>query len=122
LTGHTHDERKDCPDERMIPAAGASANRISIRVDASALSIIALMLSVAAIVIVIAQTFTQPQVVDAKIAAGSAQAQSAIASRVAQAESTAHTAETHARVALDKVEDFRAKLAEKGIKVNLDGH
>jgi hypothetical protein len=52
-----------------------------------------------------------PQVMDAKIKAG-----------VAASEERARTAETNARVALDKVEDFRAKLAEKGINVNLDGH
>jgi hypothetical protein len=53
----------------------------------------------------------QEQVIDAKIKAG-----------VADAEAISRTAETHARVALDKVEDFRAKLAEKGINVTLDGH
>lgn len=53
----------------------------------------------------------QSQIIDAKVQAA-----------VAQANATASTAETHARVALDKVEDFRAKLAEKGIKVTLDGH
>jgi hypothetical protein len=52
-----------------------------------------------------------PQLADSKIKAG-----------IAPAEERARTAETNARVALDKVEDFRAKLAEKGININLDGH
>jgi hypothetical protein len=52
-----------------------------------------------------------PHIIDAKVKAGSA-----------AAEERARTAEVNARVALDKVEDFRAKLAEKGININLDGH
>jgi len=52
-----------------------------------------------------------PQIIDAKVKAG-----------VAASEERARTAEVNARIALDKVEDFRAKLAEKGIKVELDGH
>lgn len=52
------------------------------------------------------------QLADAKIQAGAA-----------KAEATASEARTNARVALDKVEDFRAKLAAKGIDVPpLDGH
>lgn len=111
--GHTHDQRRDCPDESIQASetGHVQSTKLSVKVDANALSIIALMLSVAAIVIVIAQAVMQPQVIDAKIEAGAA-----------KAEATAHSAETHARVALDKVEDFRAKLAEKGIKINTDGH
>ena len=53
-----------------------------------------------------------PSLIEAKVQAG-----------VAQSNATAHNAEVHARVALDKVEDFRAKLAAKGIDVPpLDGH
>lgn len=52
-----------------------------------------------------------PSFIDAKVKAG-----------VANVETTSHAADVNARVALDKVEDFRAKLAEKGINVNLDGH
>lgn len=57
------------------------------------------------------QVVMSPQITDSKIAAG-----------IAPAEERARTADVNARVALDKVEDFRAKLAEKGINVALDGH
>ncbi len=52
-----------------------------------------------------------PSLIDAKVQAG-----------VAQANATATTANQHARIALDKVEDFRTRLSEKGINVTLDGH
>lgn len=65
-------------------------------------------------------------VMDAKI-------QSAVATAVASAKidmqqqasdskAAANEARINSRVALDKVEDVRAKLAEKGIRINLDGH
>jgi hypothetical protein len=62
------------------------------------------------------------QVIESKVQAGMAQASRDMQQQAAEAKATAQSARTDARVALDKVEDFRAKLAEKGINVNLDGH
>lgn len=54
----------------------------------------------------------QEQAIDASIKAG-----------IAKAEAEANEAKVNARVALDKVEDMRAKLAEQHIKIGpLDGH
>lgn len=64
-----------------------------------------------------------PQIMDAKIAAAVAAAKESMAQQTADAKATAVAGNQHARVALDKVEDFRAKLAAKGIDVPpLDGH
>lgn len=53
-----------------------------------------------------------PSYIDAKVQAGTA-----------QANATANLARTQAIVALDKIEDMRVKLAQKGINVPpLDGH
>lgn len=110
--GHTHDERKDCPDQSQTPAAGASANRIDIKIDANALSIIALMLAVAAIVIVISQAITGPRIVDARIQAGAA-----------AADATAREARTTAKMTEDKLVELRDHLNSKGMNIpKLDGH
>jgi hypothetical protein len=73
-------------------------------------------------------------VMDSKIQAGAADVRASvqqqvadatvrIQSGVAQADVNAREARTNSRVALDKVEDFRAKLAAKGVDVGpLDGH
>lgn len=64
-----------------------------------------------------------PQVIDARVQAGVADARASMQQQAATAQATAEAGRQHARVALDKVEDFRAKLAEKGIKIApLDGH
>lgn len=102
--------------EQRLPASrpraarnvATSRNRISIRVDASALSMIALMLSVAAIVIVL----MLPLIVDAKIQAGTA-----------QAEATAREARTTAKMTEDKLVELRDALNAKGMNIpKLDGH
>lgn len=64
----------------------------------------------------------QEQAIDAKIQAGIERARADMQQQVATAQATAEAGRQHARVALDKVEDFRTKLAEKGIKITLDGH
>jgi hypothetical protein len=104
-------------DNSVRGAERANVNVLTIS-DRS-LSIVAIIFSTAAItallmfIVMSARQESQTaRVVDAKIEAG-----------VAQAEATAREARTHARVALDKVEDFRTKLAAKGIDVPpLDGH
>lgn len=116
------DTKAGTREPRIAGNSAVAKNHIDIRVDANALSIIALMLAVAACAIVISQSYSSPQIMDAKIQAGSAEVRASVQQQVAQAQAVAHTAETHARVALDKVEDFRAKLAEKGIRINTDGH
>ncbi len=64
-----------------------------------------------------------PQIIDSKVAAGEARSQTAMADKAAEAKAIANAGREHARIALDKVEDFRAKLAAKGIDVPpLDGH
>jgi hypothetical protein len=77
----------------------------------SALSVVAIIFSCLALGAVVMHAILYPQIVDAKIAAG-----------VAKAEATAHTAETHARVALDKVETAETELGKKGINIRTDGH
>jgi hypothetical protein len=76
------------------------------------LAIIALISSCVALGAVSMYVILQAQIIDSKIAAGAA-----------KAEATSWAAKTDARVALDKVEDVRTKLAEKGIQIGpLDGH
>lgn len=83
------------------------------------IAIVALILAVLAIGLVI----MMPVVIEAKVQAGIAQAKADMQQQAAQAQATADAGREHARVALDKVEDFRSKLAEKGIKIApLDGH
>lgn len=63
------------------------------------------------------------QIIRSEVDRGIAEAKAAMQEQAAQAQATAEAGRQHARVALDKVEDFRTKLAEKGIKIApLDGH
>jgi uncharacterized protein HemX len=82
------------------------------------IAIVALILAVLAIGLVI----MMPIVIEAKVQAGVAQAKADMQQQAEEAKATAEAGRQHARVALDKVEDFRAKFAEKGININLDGH
>lgn len=120
---HAHNERTRSPDEPVTAHPGGSANRISIRIDANALAIVALVISSLCLGLFLMQTVLLPQIIDAKVQAGMAEARASMQQQVAQAQATATAGQQHARVALDKVEDFRAKLAAKGIDVPpLDGH
>lgn len=76
-------------------------------------------LALGMIVIILA---VAPAYIEAQVAKAVAQAKAEMAQDVADAKASADTGRQHARVALDKVEDFRAKLAEKGFNVTLDGH
>lgn len=58
---------------------------------------------------------TTPQMVDAKVSAGVAEAKSAMAQQAADAKATAQTAKEHARVALDKVEQTQVQLGANGL-------
>jgi hypothetical protein len=95
-------ETSHCTDDsvRGSESAHVNNNRISIRIDANALAIIALIVAVVAIVMVL----SQPQIVEAKIQAGAA-----------RAEATARAADTNARVAVDEIERMRTALAAKNI-------
>jgi len=80
-------------------------------------------LSGGAIIGLILMALLMPKIIDSEVAAGTAQARADMAQQAAEARAIANTGREHARVALDKVEDFRTKLAEKGINIPpLDGH
>lgn len=79
-------------------------------------------LSGGAVIGLIMMALLMPQIIEAQVAKGVAQAKAEMAQQAATANAAANESRVHARIALDKVEDFRAKLAEKGINVNLDGH
>ncbi len=83
-------------------------------------------IAVAAIMLVITDRANRDKVVEAQIQAAVAQTEMRIRVEVAQdvadAKAVAHTAETHARVALDKVETAEVELGKKGINIRTDGH
>lgn len=56
-----------------------------------------------------------PYLIDSKVAAGVADAKSAMAQQAADAKATAQTAKEHARVALDKVEQTQVQLGANGL-------
>lgn len=58
---------------------------------------------------------TNPQMVDAKVAAGVAEAKEAMADKAAEAKAIAQAGKEHARVALDKVEQTQVQLGAKGL-------
>lgn len=71
---------------------------------------------------VIIMALLMPRIIDSKVSEGIAQARESMAQQAATANAVANEARVHSRVALDKVEDVRTALAEKGIKIELDGH
>lgn len=80
-------------------------------------------LSGGAIIGLLVMALLMPQIIEAQVAKGVAQAKAEMAQQAAEAKAIAATGREHARVALDKVEDVRTKLAEQGIKIKpLDGH
>jgi len=96
--------------------ANIAANRIDIKVDANALSIVALIFSVGALVALYMSSQAQDrltvkdqQVVDSKILAG-----------IAKTEATANAAQVNARVSLDKVQNIKVELAKRGITIKDD--
>lgn len=80
------------------------------------------VLALAVSVYAIGKLSDLPEIVDAKVQAGMAQASKDMQAEVARANAVAHTAETHARVALDKVETATTELGKKGIDIRTDGH
>lgn len=123
--GHAHAQSKDT-HETTTAGPGASVNRISIRFDANSISVIALILAVAALCISISQAVMTPQNVDAKIAANAADTRAQfgrnlaevrvqIADSVATAQATAQAGKEHARIALDEVQRSNALLETKGL-------
>lgn len=103
--------RHASPDEPITAHPGSSVNKILIRVDANALSIVALIIAAAATVIVLVGAIKDPQIVDAKIAAG-----------VARTEAKANAAEVNARYAVAEIENLRTQLAAKGITIPKADH
>ncbi len=92
----------------MESQGNSSASRSNAEIhDRTGLYISILALALAGIALGL--WLNQSQIIDAKVQAG-----------IAKAEASAHAAETNSRVALDKFDELRVKLAEKGIKVTLD--
>lgn len=99
-----------------------NVNKNYIRVDANALAIVALIFSVAALVVVFMQSSSHDrlaakdqQIVDAKIAAGNAKVSESVQQQIADAKAVAHAADTNSRVALDKVEQTQVQLGAAGL-------
>lgn len=79
-------------------------------------------LSGGALIGLIFMAVLMPQIIEAQVAKGVAQAKAEMAQQVEEAKAAANSGRIDGRVALDKVDSMREKLAEKGIKINLDGH
>lgn len=109
---HAHHERDHSPDS-SVHGNHAPVQRVDHHDHGGkVLAIVALVAACVALGMVAMYVILAAQLIDAKIQAGAA-----------RAEATAQEARSNARVALDKVEDFRTKLAAKGIDVPpLDGH
>jgi hypothetical protein len=106
---HAHAQSRDSHEEITAhPSATVNSNKTVIRFDASALAIVALIIAVGALVAVL----MQPSSTEAKIRAGTA-----------QAEATAREARTTAKVTEDKLYELRDALNAKGMNLpKLDGH
>jgi hypothetical protein len=80
------------------------------------------LLSGLALGCVIVMAILMPRIIDSKVSEGVAHAKAEMAQQAADAKAIANVGREHGRIALDKVEDFRTALAEKGINIELDGH
>jgi len=108
-TRDSHESRTNSPSQIVYVQDKSSLYVAVIAAVVGALALGALMM--------------MPQIIDAKVKEGTAEARASMQQQAEEAKATAEAGRQHARVALDKVEDFRAKLAEKGIKIEpLDGH
>lgn len=115
-----HPEHSPDKSARADNGSGASTSNAEIH-DRTGLYISIIALALAGMAF--GGAIMLPQIMDAKIAAAVAMAKENMAQQAADAKATATAGNQHARVALDKVEDFRAKLAAKGIDIPpLDGH
>lgn len=99
-----------------------NVNRNYVRVDANALSIVALIFSVAALVAIYMQSASHEriasrdqQVIDAKISASASEVRASVQQQIAQAQATAQAGKEHARIALDEVQRSNAQLEAKGL-------
>lgn len=103
----------NCTDNSVSGSetAHVNNNRIDIKVDANALAIISLVLSVAAVVYVM----THDQTVDAKIASSASDLRASVQQQIADARATAQAGKEHARIALDEVQRSNAQLEAKGL-------
>jgi hypothetical protein len=111
LPMHAHAQSRDT--DSSVHGNHAPVQRVDHHDHGSkTLAIVALVAACIALGMVTMYVILAAQLIDAKIEAATA-----------EAEVTAREARTNSRVALDKVEDFRAKLAAKGVDVGpLDGH
>lgn len=112
----------DSFDVHGEPKSNILANRVSIKVDANALAIVALIFSVGALVALYMQSSAQDrlyakdqQVVDSKIAAGNAAVLEKVQESIATTQATAQAGKEHARIALDEVQRANAQLEAKGL-------
>lgn len=80
-------------------------------------SLLAAIIGIGLAVWAISQLNQMTTIIDAKVQAGMAQAVRDMQGEVARANATAHTAETHARVALDRVEQQEIELGKKGVNI-----
>lgn len=90
----------------MYNEEGGLQNNNHLTIKDHALGIIALVFAAIALGAVFMKALQDPQIVDAKIQAGAA-----------DAKAEAHNARVDARVAIDEVERMRTQLAAKGINV-----
>jgi cobalamin biosynthesis protein CobD/CbiB len=79
------------------------------------LAIIAMVLSALCLGLFLMQTFLMPQIIDAKVQAGIADARAAMQQQVADATAVAQAGKEHARIALDEVQRANAQLEAKGL-------
>lgn len=79
------------------------------------LAIIAFGLAALCLGLFLMQTFMMPQIIDAKVQAGIADAKATMQQQVADATAIAQAGKEHARIALDEVQRANAQLEAKGL-------
>lgn len=108
--GHAHAQSRDTDESVRENTAPVQLMRLTI--SDRTLSVVAIIFSCLALGAIIMHAILYPQIVDAKIEAGRA-----------QAESTAKEARTTAKVTDDKLSELRDALNAKGMNLpKLDGH
>lgn len=118
--GATWMDSPGATDKSQRTAQGGSSSRVDVSDhNSKTLATIALIiacilpsLALGALAIYIALS---PQIIDAKIAAASAQINASVADRVATAQATAQAGKEHARIALDEVQRSNAQLEARGL-------
>jgi hypothetical protein len=121
---HAHPQSRDV--HRNDPITGNSAPVQSVEhheYGHKNTALIALILASVAVGAILVSAILMPYVIALSVDKGNAEVRASVQQQIAEATAVANTGRTNSRVALDKIEDMRVKLAEKGIKVPpLDGH